>query len=434
MVTTSKNARVRRTDKLVYGSIAKIYIFFTLCHDFEMFSLRPSKKRIYLDHAAATPLHLEVKEAMLPFLENSFGNPSAVHEEGVKARQAVEVARLKVATVLGIRPTGIIFTSGGTESNNLAILGLVKKLQKDGLPYSEMEIITTEIEHPSISALLPMLRELGVTIRFAAVDSEGKITVPALEAVLSAKTVLVTFAYANSEVGVVQSVSRLARTIRQSQKKNGTKIYIHVDAAQAPLWLPCTLERLGVDMMSLDTGKCNGPKGIGVLATCGGVTLLPILFGGGQEQSLRPGTENVAGIVGAAKALELAQATYQDRAEAVSAVRDEFITLLSEAIPEVLLNGPEGESRLANNINISLPKFDTEYAVVYLDARGVAASTKSACAGAGGGESKVVSVMTGDKARAKSTLRLSLGADTTRAEMETVLDILLEFRDKMVFN
>lgn len=400
---------------------------------YQMFSLRPQKKRIYLDHAAATPLHPEVKKVMLPFLENSFGNPSAVHEEGVKARQAVEAARLSVATVLGVRPTGIIFTSGGTETNNLAILGLVKKLQKDGFSYSEMEIITTEIEHPSISTLLPILREMGITIRFVAVDSEGKITVPALEAVLTSKTVLVTFAYANSEVGVIQPVSRLARTIRQSEKKNGTKIYVHVDAAQAPLWLPCTLERLGVDMMSLDTGKCNGPKGIGVLATCGGVTLLPILFGGGQEQGLRPGTENVAGIVGAAKALELAQATYLKRAEAVSAVRDEFITLLREAIPEVLLNGPEGESRLANNINISLPKFDTEYAVVYLDSRGVAASTKSACAGAGGGESKVVSVMTGDSARAKSTLRLSLGVDTTRAEMEIVLDILLEFREKMVF-
>ncbi len=186
-------------------------------------------------------------------------------------------------------------------------------------------------------------------------------------------------------------------------------------------------------MMSLDTGKCNGPKGIGILARRGGVDLLPILFGGGQEQGLRPGTENVAGIVGAAKALELAQATYLKRADTVRRIRDEFIIMLQEAMPEVRLNGPEGESRLANNINISLPKFDTEYAVVYLDSRGIAASTKSACAGAGGGESKVVWAMTGDKARAKSTLRLSLGAETTRAEMEVVLDVLLKFREKMVF-
>ena len=399
-----------------------------------MFNLFGKKRRIYLDTAAATPVRKEVRAAMLPYLENEFGNPSAIHAEGIAARTAVESSRQKVATTLGIRPEGVLFTSGGTESNNLAILGRLKYLaRKEGIAYSDMEVVTTRIEHPSILSLIPVIEATGVTVRFVEVDEEGKITVAALEKVLSPKTVLVTFAYANSEVGVVQSVSRLVRTVRQFEKTHthSRRIVVHIDAAQAPLWLPCSLTSLGVDMMSLDVGKCNGPKGVGMLALRGNVPLLPILYGGGQEQGLRPGTENVANIVGSATALALAQADYKERAASVSKLRDSFIDLLTEALPEVLLNGPQGEDRLANNINISLPKLDTEYAVVYLDAQGIAASTKSACAGAGGGESTVVSTMTGNSERAKSTLRLSLSADTTLADAKATVTALVRFKNKM---
>jgi cysteine desulfurase len=399
-----------------------------------MFNLFGKKRRIYLDTAAATPLRKEVRAAMLPYLENEFGNPSAIHAEGITARSVVESARQKVATTLGIRPEGVFFTSGGTESNNLAILGRLKYLaRKEEIAYSDMEVVTTRIEHPSIMSLISVIEATGVTVRFVEVDDEGKITVAALEKVLSSKTVLVTFAYANSEVGVVQNVSRLVRTVRQFEKTytHGRKIVIHIDAAQAPLWLPCSLTPLGVDMMSLDVGKCNGPKGVGILVLRGNVPLLPILYGGGQEQGLRPGTENVANIVGAATALTLAQVGHKERAASVSKLRDSFIDLLTKALPEVLLNGPQGEDRLANNINLSLPKFDTEYAVVYLDAQGIAVSTKSACAGAGGGESTVVSTMTGDSARAKSTLRLSLSADTTIADAKATVDALVRFKNKM---
>lgn len=396
-----------------------------------LFWKRP-EPRIYLDYAAATPLRPEVYKAMQPFLIDDFANPSSIHKEGVKARQVVEEARLSVARILGVRTTGIFFTSGGTESNNLAILGLVKRLHRqNNLAYKDMEIVTTKIEHPSISSLLPVLEATGVKIRFVEVDTEGKISVAALEAVLSPKTVLVTFAYANSEVGVVQSVARLVRLVRQYEKNMQTKIVVHIDAAQAPLWLPCTLNRLGVDMMSLDVGKCNGPKGVGILALRGSVPLLPILYGGGQEQSLRPGTENVAGVVGAAKALEIAQKNYLERARKVSIVRDEFIVHLREALPGVLLNGPEGGDRLANNINISLPRFDTEYAVMYLDKHGIAASTKSACAGAGSGQSVVVMTMTGDVERAKSTLRLSLNEHINGADVKRVVGCLVKFRQLM---
>ncbi len=369
---------------------------------------------------------------MLPFLESNFGNPSAIHAEGILARQVVETARQNIATVLGIRKDGIIFTSGGTESNNLAILGVIKKLHRENrLPYSEMEIITTRIEHPSILSLVPIIQSTGVQVRFAEVDSFGKVTLPALRAVLSPKTVLVTFAYANSEVGTIQEVTHLVREIRRYEKEGEIKILVHIDAAQAPLWLPCTLSRLGVDLMSLDTGKCNGPKGIGILATRGQVALSPILYGGGQEQGLRPGTENVMNIVGAAKALELAQGNYEERSERVRGVRDNFIKKLQAALPDVYINGPQGDDRLPNNLNISLAPLDTEYAVVYLDSHGVAASTKSACAGAGGGESKVVLAMSGDSRRAKSTLRFSLGEETTEADTAFVIDILCKYQNKM---
>jgi cysteine desulfurase len=397
-----------------------------------MFMFSRPKRRIYLDNAAATPLHSEVKKAMWPFIDQCYGNPSAIHAEGILARQAVEEARQKIATILGIRVNEIIFTASGTESNNLAILGLIKKLHReDGLPYTEMEIVTTRIEHPSIMSLLPVLQNTGVNIRFAEVDSEGKIIIPTLVAALSPKTVLVTFAYANSEVGVIQDVHRLVREIRRYQKEHGRKIFVHVDAAQAPLWLPCGLERLGVDLMSLDVGKCNGPKGIGVLAKRGEISLLPILYGGGQEQGLRPGTENVAGIVGAAKALELAQGQYEKRSKKVSVLRDYFINKLRVALPNVSINGPEGNNRLANNINISLISLDTEYAVVYLDANQIAASTKSACAGAGSGESQVVLVLSGDSIRARSTLRFSLGEETTAADLDQTLNVLCQYQKKM---
>jgi cysteine desulfurase len=392
-------------------------------------------RRIYLDHAAATPVHPEVKEVMIPFLIETYGNPSAIHQEGVVARQAVEDSRQSVATTLGIKPNEVIFTSGGTESNNLALLGFVKHLHSEsGRAYSDMEVVTTKIEHPSITEVLPVLKELGVTVRFVEVDEEGLITVPALKEVLSPKTVLVTFAYANSEIGVVQPVSRLARTIRKHEQENDCSVTMHVDAAQAPLWLPCALEQIGVDMMTLDVGKCNGPKGVGVLAVRHPENLSPILFGGGQEQGLRPGTENVAGIVGAAKALELAHELYKERAEKVSKVRDEAMIMLKEALPQIIFNGPVGDKsneRLANNINLSLPNFDTEYAVVYLDAHGIAASTKSACAGAGGGESVVVKTVTGDATRASSTIRVSLGEETTLEDMKYVVEVLVRFCERM---
>ena len=398
---------------------------------FHMSKLPPTGRRIYIDNAAATPLGSEVKEAMLPYLEDNFGNPSAIHAEGVLARSAIESARLKVARALGIKTSGVIFTGSGTESNNLAILGYLKALHEAGRAYKEMEVITTKIEHPSILALLPILEQKGVKIKFAPVDEFGRIELSTFLKLLSPQTVLICFAYANSEVGVIQPVSRLVRLVRKFEKEQGTEIIVHLDAAQAPLWLPCALEQLGVDMLSLDAGKCHGPKGVGILAVRKNLTLKPIMFGGGQEGGQRPGTENVLAIIGAAEAIELATKGCIDRSDCVREIRDKAVTLLALKLPEAIINGPQGEDRLANNINLSLPGFDTEYAVIFLDSHGIACSTKSACAGAGSGISNVVKEMTSDYARAKSTIRLSLGDDTTTAEMIYVVSILVEYRNKM---
>ena len=390
------------------------------------------QKRVYLDNAAATPLSEEVLATMMSFLTQDFGNANSIHQEGVVARRAVEEARGLVAQILEIRPQGIVFTGNGTESNNLAILGRIKYLHKvEGLAYTDMEVVTTKIEHPSILEVMEEIKDWGVQVRYIEVDENGLITVPALLDVLSTKTVLVTFAYANSEIGTVQPVLRLVRCIRKFEKENNVNIVVHLDAAQAPLWLPCVMKQLGVDSMALDAGKCNGPKGVGLLAMPKMVELLPVLFGGGQEGGLRSGTENVAGIVGMVKALELAQADYTNRAEKVAKVRDEGTALLKTKLPQVLINGAVGEDRLANNINFSVPNLDTEYAVVYLDTYGVSASTKSACAGAGSGLSMVVKTITGDATRARSTIRFSLSEETTLDDLKTAIEILVRCCEKM---
>lgn len=398
---------------------------------FDMTKKSQIKPRIYLDNAAATPISPKVFLKMKPYLIDDYGNPSAIHKEGQKARLAVEEARQQVATVLGLKSSSVAFTGSGTESNNLAILGYLENLKNNGQKYSELELVTTEIEHPSIMSLLPRLKKLGVKVKFVAVDEHGLINLSALEKVLSPKTVMVTFAYANSEVGTVQPVARLVRMIRSFALKNKLNINVHLDAAQAPLWLPCAFSQLGVDSMALDAGKCAGPKGVGVFAARRLRDFAPITFGGGQEDGLRPGTENVAGIIGAAIALQLAQATYKERVEKVSKLRDETIKLITSKLPEAVLNGPLPEARLANNVNISIPGYDSEYAVVFLDTHGVAASTKSACAGAGSGISHVVKVLTKDVKRAGSTIRLSLSDKTSKKDIKETIEILARFCQKM---
>ena len=375
-----------------------------------------ARSRTYLDYAAATPVRAEVLRAMVPYQRERFANPSAIHREGREVRRAVESARTGVARVLRVRADGVTFTSGGTEANNLALVGTVEAALAAGRCADELEVISTELEHASVLATLEALRARGVRVVYAPVGSDGRISIAEFEKLLSPRTLLVSVAYVNSEIGVVQDVRRMARSIRSTERAHGTDIYFHTDASQAPLWLGCALDALDVDLMTLDAGKCYGPKGVGALVHRRQVPLLPLVRGGGQEQGLRSGTEPVSLIVGFAEALRIAQEGVEERASRITKLRDGLIAELERVIPNLMLNGSR-EHRVANNVNVSVPGINGEFAVVSLDVAGIAASTRSACEGAAGGGSHVVRALSGDEERARSTMRFTLGEETTRRDI-----------------
>ena len=384
-----------------------------------------------MDYAAATPVKEEIVERMLPYFNEHFGNPSAVHKEGQIARNAIEHAREKLARTLHIREDGITFTGSGTEANNLAIYGLLRELtETKGRSFKDVEIITTGIEHASVLEVMEHLGLHGVKVHTCKVTEEGRIDQKQLSGLLSEKTALLSIAYVNSEIGTVEDVKHITRMVRLFNQEHSIDIKVHLDAAQAPLWLPLDMDMLGVDLMSLDAGKCYGPKGVGVLAMRHGVHLKGITLGGGQEGGLRAGTENTPLIVGCTEAILQAQSKWEEKSEAVKELRDHMISLILKEIPEAVLNGTK-EYRVANNINISIPGVDSEFAVVTLDANGSAASTKSACGGASGGGSGVVKEVTGDSGRANSTIRFSLGYETTKEEIEFVVRVLKQHVSKM---
>jgi len=378
--------------------------------------------RCYLDHAAATPLRPEIRRLMDKTARELYGNPSAIHREGVVAREQIEASRLALARTLKIRPEGIVFTGSGTESNNLALNGLVRQLHQSGRTYESMTVISTQIEHPSISAVLDYLSELGVNVTFVPVSEAGVIDLDALSTHLDDSVILVTCAYVNSEIGTIQPITRIARLLKQYNHSHEATIRLHVDAAQAPLWLPCQLDGLGADLLSLDAGKCYGPKGVGFLAFRHGVSLAPVMLGGGQEFGLRSATENTPGVVGAVEAFGTAQAQWESRSATAVALRDSLIEAL-QAIDGLVLNGSR-EHRVANNVNVSIPGIDGEFAVVTLDEAGIAVSTRSACSGAGGAASSVVETISGDAARATATIRITIGEDTTKAELDRLVQVL----------
>jgi len=412
-----------------------------------------NNQRVYVDWAAATPLLPEAKCAMEPYLDGCFGNPSAVHAEGQQARAAVEDARATVAKAVQVRPEYITWTSGGTEGNNLAIFGVVESLVTSpkgnpsfGLgdrPYESMSVITTKIEHPSVDKAFAALEARGVQVRYVHVTQAGKIDLEHLRTLLDESVVLVSTALINSEIGTTQPTRAIHKILHEAEVKYKTSIFFHLDAAQAPLWVNCQFDALAADLVTFDAAKCCGPKGVGVLVRRARVTLAHVLHGGGQESGLRPGTENVAGIVGAAVAIKWAQGDYQTRAESVATVRDQAIRHIQAEIPEALVNGvtpPKskgnpsirvGCDRVANNINISIPGLDTEFAAVVLDKHGFAVSTKSACSGAGGGASTVVLETTKDPARANATLRITLGPNTTLDQLKSLTEVLKKHVEQM---
>jgi cysteine desulfurase len=388
-------------------------------------------ERVYLDWAAASPLSEMALQAMVPYLSGQFGNPSAIHAEGQMTRQAVEEARQTIASAVQVRPEFVTFTSGGTEGNNLAIFGVIESLAQSGRSYESMTVITTKIEHPSVGETCDALKRRGVEVRYVQVTEAGKIDLEQLRTLLDDSVVLFSTALINSEIGTIQPAHAIRKILKTAEEQFGTEVFFHLDAAQAPLWVNCQFDSLSADFVTLDAAKCCGPKGVGVLVRSRRTDIVPVVHGGGQESGLRPGTENVAGIVGAAVAIKEAQDEYSSRVESVSSVRDQAIGYIQSELPAVLINGAVGDERVANNINISIPGLDTEFAAVVLDKHGFAVSTKSACSGAGGGASTVVLETTTDPTRAASTLRITLGPDTTREQLQSLTVVLKQHVEQM---
>jgi cysteine desulfurase len=394
------------------------------------------KKIIYLDNAATTPVRPEVVLAMKPYWTEGFGNPGSITKMGVKAQKAVEDSRRGIAEHLKARPQEIIFTSGGTEANNLAIFGAVNNLEKKGIKISDLHFITTNIEHSSVTECFKELERRGAKVDYLKVNQNGSVEPKDLRKLIKPNTVLVSVGYANNEIGTIQPIKELMKEIRHARKINPNLLF-HTDASQAGLYLNLNVQELGVDMMTLDAQKIYGPKGVGILFMKAGTEISPIIFGGGQERGLRSGTENVPLIVGMTKALELARGAESPQALGVirysvkrrelavmklEKLRNYFWQKIQADIPEAVLNG-DLENRLPNNLNISIPNIDSEFTVLCLDEFGIVCSTRSACNHDEDG-SFVVRALGKSEDLIKSTLRFSLGEDIRKKEIDFVVKTL----------
>jgi len=307
----------------------------------------------------------------------------------------------------------------------------VEAFMNQGRSYESMTIITTKIEHPSVGEAYAALERRGVQVQYVSVTETGKVDLEHLRTLLDESTVLFSTALINSEIGTIQPTRALHKVFHEAETKYSTQIFFHIDAAQAPLWVNCQFDSLAADLVTFDAAKCCGPKGVGILVRGRRTDIVSVVHGGGQESGLRPGTENVAGIVGAAVAISEAQINWRVQSEQVSLVRDEAIVYLQNELSTVFINGATGDDRVANNINISIPGLDTEYAAVVLDTHGFAVSTKSACSGAGGGASTVVLETTKDPARAASTLRITLGPESTIEQLRSLTKVLKQHIEQM---
>jgi len=348
----------------------------------------------------------------------------------VKAKKVLEEGRGLAARAIQSRPEEIVFTSGGTESNNLAISGVIEKRASEGVSYEKIHIITSVIEHSSVLECLRYWEKKGVTMTYIGVNEDGIVSTAEIEKAITSDTVLVSIMYANNEIGVIEPISEIGQMIREYRKQKEI-IYplFHTDACQAPLFLSLFRESLRTDLISLDGHKIYGPKGVGILFVKNGVKILPMLFGGGQENGLRPTTENISGIVGMSVALTEAVRNREIFSKKMQILRDLLILKITSEFPEAIFNGSL-KYRLPNNLNISFPWIqNAEFAVLWLDARGIACSTKSSCL-KGEEESYVVrSLDPQDKWRARTTLRFTFGARTRRNDILRIVRTLKKLKE-----
>jgi cysteine desulfurase len=366
---------------------------------------------IYLDYNATTPLDPRVLEAMLPYLRESFGNPSSLHWFGQRARAAVEDARSRVASLIGADPAEIVFTASGSESDNMALRGALAKAGS-----ARRRFVTTSVEHHAVLNTAKALREEGVPVAVAGVSEGGRLDLDDLRAKLDDTTLVASVMLANNETGVLQPVAEAARLARERAA------LVHCDAVQAAGKTPVDVRALDVDLLTLSAHKLYGPKGVGCLYVRRGTPLGPLVRGGAQERNRRAGTENVAGIVGFGAAASLAKESLAAEPERIGALRDRLEERLLK-LPGARRNG--GEPRLANTANVSFEGADAEALVMALDLEGVAVSTGAACAAGGTEPSHVLKAMGLPPERVQSSLRLSLGRATTEEEVDRAADVIV---------
>ncbi|MGH7196713.1 MAG: cysteine desulfurase family protein [Candidatus Saccharimonadales bacterium] len=372
---------------------------------------------IYLDHAAATPLDERVLAAMQPFFSEQFYNPSSPYQAAKAVRQAVDNARFRVAHWLGAKTAEIVFTAGATESINLAIHGIMQRW-----PGSNVVVSATEHE-----AVLAAAQRYPHTL--LPVTANGTVDLAELKKVIDDKTVLVSIGYANNEIGTIQPLKQVAELLQEIRRlrqlrNNSLPLYLHTDASQAACYLDLHASRLGVDLLTLNGGKMYGPKQTGILWVKGGIVLEPLIAGGGQESGVRSGTENVAGIIGFATALDIAQGERKEAVAKIGAMRDELQDKLQTAFPTLVVNGNQ-KKRLPNNLNVSWPGIDGERLLMQLDELGVMASTGSACAANKQTASHVLQAIGLNESTIQGSLRLTVGRTTTPEQINEAANIIV---------
>lgn len=375
-------------------------------------------RRVYLDHAATTPVRLEVYEAMIPYLTDKFGNPSSIHWFGREIRKDVDDARERVARALNVSAREIFFTSGGTESDNIAIMGSIAALKDKG-----RHIITSAVEHHATLDTCKSLEKQGYKVTVLPVDKYGLVSPEDLRQAITKETILVTIMHANNEVGTIQPIEEIGSIAREQG------VRFHTDAVQTLGNLPVDPGKFHADLLSISGHKIYGPKGVGILYVRKGTKLANISFGGAQERNLRPGTENVPGIMGLATALELAVAEQPQTHKHLVRLRDKLIDGLT-ALPDVILNGHR-QQRLPGNVNVSILRVEGESLILSLDMAGIAGSSGSACTSGSLDPSHVLMAMGLDHQTAHGSLRLTLGKSTTEDDIDYVLSVVPGVIDRL---
>lgn len=370
------------------------------------------KRMIYLDNAATTQPFPEVLDAMLPFYGRYYGNPSAGYELGEESKKAVEQSRKAIASTLYVEPETIYFTSGGTESDNWA-LSFAAKCGGKRRPH----IITSRIEHHAVLNTCRELEKRGVKITYVPTDKEGFVNLSYLEHAINADTVMISVMYANNEIGTIEPIDKIAGIARRAG------VLFHSDAVQAYGQIPISPERSGIDLMSVSGHKFNGPKGTGFLYARRGLDLKPMLHGGGQERKMRAGTENVPGIVGIGKAAQMSHAIMRQKIQYETMLRDYLIGRIFKEIPSVKLNG-SADTRLPNNVNVSFGGINGGALVALMDLEGVCVSAASACSAGSDKPSHVLRAIGNTQEESYGAVRLTLGPQTTRMELDKALEIL----------